>query len=311
MKKEYTEQAALLIETIPFIAKESCFALKGGTAINLFYRDMPRLSVDIDLSYIQFDDRNTAYVNINSALMRISDALSRAGFFSVVQGSGREKKIIVSNRSVSIKIEPNYTIRGYVYEPSVRAVSRKAEDEYGYAEIKTVSWPELFGGKMCAALDRQHPRDLFDIAGMLSGERLDENLMNGFIAMLLGHSRPVHELLSPVIKDQSGVFRKEFAGMTDIQYSYTDHVTAFEKLIAFLKMHIMPYQKFLLDFISLQADFSSVDIPNLDRLPAVCWKRQNLKRLQKENSAKFEEQYEKLARFFEEEGSKREYLHRL
>ncbi|GEM_PF-2198885 len=97
MKKEYTEQAALLIETIPFIAKESCFALKGGTAINLFNRDMPRLSIDIDLSYIQFDDRNTAYVNINSALMRISDALSNAGFFSVVQGSGSEKKIIVSN----------------------------------------------------------------------------------------------------------------------------------------------------------------------------------------------------------------------
>ncbi len=300
MKKKYIEQAALLIETIPFIAQESCFALKGGTAINLFYRDMPRLSVDIDLSYIHFDGRDSAYANINSALMRISNALSRAGFSSVILGSGRDlKKILVSNHSVSIKIEPNYTVRGYVYEPSVQAVSPKVEEQYGYAEIKTVAWPELLGGKMCAALDRQHPRDLFDIGNMISDESLDENLMNGFIAMLLGHRRPVHELLNPVIKDQSEVFRREFAGMTDIQYSYADHVTAFEKLISFLKIHIMPYQRFLLDFVSLRTDFSSVDIPNLDRLPAVCWKRQNLKRLQKENPAKLEAQYEKLRRFFE------------
>jgi len=225
---------------------------------------MPRLSVDIDLSYTQFDERKSASGNINSALMRISNALSRAGFSSDIQGQGIEKKLIVSNHLASIKIEPNYTNRGYVYEPIVQRVCQKGEEEYGYVEIKTVSWSELLGGKMCAALDRQHPRDSFDIAGMLSDEKQDENLMNGFIAMLLGHSRPVHELLDPVIRDRSEVFHKEFLGMTDIRYSYADHVATLENLIRFIRMNIGPYKKFLLDFVSLQADFVSINIPNVD-----------------------------------------------
>lgn len=48
----YRQQAALLVRMLPFVAEEGCFALKGGTAINLFLRDMPRLSVDIDLTYL-------------------------------------------------------------------------------------------------------------------------------------------------------------------------------------------------------------------------------------------------------------------
>jgi len=183
MKKEYIDQAALLIEILPYIAKEPCFAIKSGTTINLFYWQH------------QFG---------------ISNALSRAGFSSDIQGQGIEKKLIVSNHLASIKIEPNYANRGYVYEPIAQRVFQKGEEEYGYAEIKTVSWSELLGGKVCAALDRQHPRDSFDIAGMLSDEKQDENLMNGFIAMLLGHGRSVHELLDPVIRDRSEVFHKEF-----------------------------------------------------------------------------------------------------
>ena len=53
----YRRQAALLVRTIPLVDEERCFALKGGTAINLFVRDMPRLSVDIDLTYLPNHDR--------------------------------------------------------------------------------------------------------------------------------------------------------------------------------------------------------------------------------------------------------------
>jgi len=76
MRKEYIRQVALLVETVPFIEKEACFALKGGTAVNLFHRDMPRLSVDIDLTYLPFDDRTTAFANINAALSRIAAFLA-------------------------------------------------------------------------------------------------------------------------------------------------------------------------------------------------------------------------------------------
>lgn len=242
MKKEYTDKVALLVETIPFIAKETCFALKGGTAINLFYHDMPRLSVDIDLTYIDFDDRITAYTKINEALGRIASSLTRNGYSATIQGNSEEKKVIVSNRVASIKIEPNYTIRGCVYTPTIHPICGKAEREYGYAEMLIVSPAELYGGKICAALDRQHPRDLFDIQGLLSYAKQDSNLIDGFLAMLLGHNRPLHELLNP--------------------------------------------------------DFPSLGIPNLDRMPAIRWKLQNLEKLKKSNPGKFNEQYKKLEQLF-------------
>jgi len=52
VNERYRKQVALLIQTIPAVPDEKDFALKGGTAINLFVRDMPRLSVDIDLTYL-------------------------------------------------------------------------------------------------------------------------------------------------------------------------------------------------------------------------------------------------------------------
>jgi hypothetical protein len=281
------------VETLPLIARETCFALKGGTAINLFYRDLPRLSVDIDLAYVRFDDRATAVSNIDAALSRIAESLSSQGLTAIVQGHA-EKKIIVSNRSASIKIEPNYTLRGWVFEPAVQGIARKAEAEFGYAEIAVVSKPELYGGKMCAALDRQHPRDLFDIAGLFASDAPVERLLDGFVAMLLCHNRPIHELLNPTPKDQTEVLKKEFVGMTDASFTYADHLAAFETLLKFLRSGVAPYRQLLLDFVSLEADLSKASIPNLDRLPAIGWKQENLRRLQSENPKKFEEQYEKL-----------------
>ncbi|HOI22536.1 MAG TPA: nucleotidyl transferase AbiEii/AbiGii toxin family protein [Spirochaetales bacterium] len=293
MRQAYRNQVALLVETLPLIARETCFALKGGTAINLFYRDMPRLSVDIDLAYVHFDDRATAISNIDAALSRLAKSLTSLGHTATVQGHA-EKKIIVSNRGTSIKIEPNYTLRGWVFEPSVQGIALKAEAEFGYAEIAVVSKPELYGGKMCAALDRQHPRDLFDIAGLFASDAPVERLLDGFVAMLLCHNRPIHELLNPTPKDQTEVLKKEFEGMTDAPFTYTDHLAAFETLLKFLRSGVAPYRQLLLDFVSLKADLSRALIPNLDRLPAIGWKQENLRRLQSENPKKFEEQYEKL-----------------
>ena len=293
MIQAYRNQVALLVETLPLIAREPYFALKGGTAINLFYSDMPRLSVDIDLAYVRFDDRATAVSSIDAALSRIAESLASLGFTATVQGRA-EKKIIVSNRGASIKIEPNYTLRGWVFEPSVQSIVPKAEADFGYAEIAVVSKPELYGGKICAALDRQHPRDLFDIARLFDSDTPVERLMDGFIAMLLCHNRPIHELLDPAPKDQSEVLKKEFEGMTDAPFTYADHRAAFEKLLSFMRSGVVAYRQLLLDFVSLNADLSRASIPNLDRLPAIGWKQENLRRLQSENPRKFEEQYEKL-----------------
>ena len=68
----YRRQVALLLRVLPFVAEEKNFALKGGTAINLFIRDMPRLSVDIDLTYLPVQERAASLAGIDTALRRIS-----------------------------------------------------------------------------------------------------------------------------------------------------------------------------------------------------------------------------------------------
>ena len=70
-REQYMRQVELLVRTLPFIARQDVFALKGGTAINLFYRDMPRLSVDIDLTYLPIEDRDATLAGIDEALDRI------------------------------------------------------------------------------------------------------------------------------------------------------------------------------------------------------------------------------------------------
>ena len=71
----YRQQAALLIRVLPHVAREPCFALKGGTAINLFVRDMPRLSVDIDLTYLPVEDRGTSLAHIDAAMKRVAERI--------------------------------------------------------------------------------------------------------------------------------------------------------------------------------------------------------------------------------------------
>lgn len=300
MEKRYKEQVALLIDILPYIAREKCFALKGGTAINLFLKDMPRLSVDIDLTYIKFDERQKAYANINKAIANIINNLKNAGYNVEFKGNKEEKKIICSNGTATIKIEPNYVIRGFAYEPKVLSTGKNVENTFGYTEIQVISKSELYGGKICAALDRQHPRDLFDIRELLEANELDSEIIKGFIIMLLSHDKPLHEVLSPNIKDQKDLWAREFMGMTDKNFTYDNHMQTLKTLINAVITDVNnSYKDFLLDFVRLQHNFSDVDIPNLDKLPAIMWKVKNLENLRSTNKSKFDEQFKKLEECFE------------
>ena len=299
MDLNYKNQVKLLIDVLPYIAKEECFALKGGTAINLFYNNLPRLSVDIDLTYIGFESRDIASANINNALKRIADDLNTKGYIANVQGNDIEKKIICSNQYAKIKIEPNYIIRGYIEKPEILEVCENVEDEFGYAQIQVVSKKELYGGKICAALDRQHPRDLFDIKELIEKDEINEELIKGFIAMLLSHDKPLHETLNPNIKNQTEIFEKQFQGMTNKKFSYIEHEQTLNNLINIIKEKILPYKQPLLDFVSLKGNLSDFKINNLEKLPAIKWKIKNLQKLQSMNIKKFEEQYNQLYKYFE------------
>jgi predicted nucleotidyltransferase component of viral defense system len=197
----YRRQAALLVRTIPLVDEERCFALKGGTAINLFVRDMPRLSVDIDLTYLTIADRTTSLMEIDAAMRRIAQRI-RKGIRetrvspSQLPGEDCVTKLLVEVDGAQIKIEVTPVLRGCVYEPVVRSVSARVEEEFGFAEMQVVSFADLYAGKIVAALDRQHPRDLFDVRDLLANEGVDHELRKAFIVYVLSHNRPMAEVLA-------------------------------------------------------------------------------------------------------------------
>lgn len=220
----YRRQVALLIRTIPFISRETDFALKGGTAINLFVRDLPRLSVDIDLTYLPVKPRNESLAGIEQAMKRIAMAIRNSiPGVHVAEGrtvpEGAITKLNARVDDVQIKIEVTPVLRGCVYDPLQRAVSESVEANFGYAEAQVVSFADLYAGKLVAALDRQHPRDLFDVRDLLANEGIDDQLRRSFVVYLISHNRPMHELLAPVRKSITGEFERGFVGMTDISIS--------------------------------------------------------------------------------------------
>lgn len=294
MQEKYIKQVALLVKCLPIIATEECFAIKGGTAINLFFMNLPRLSVDIDLVYLPIESRDTTYQNINQALERISQKLQKIGL-KVTSNRKNEQKLICSDGISDIKIEPNYTLRGYVFEPQLMELCPKAQDLFGYAEARIISEAELWGGKICAALDRQHPRDLFDIYNLLNTVGINSEIKHGFISLLLAGNRPLHEMLKPNFQMDEDIFDKEFAGMTDEIFTFDEAKRTFLKLVENIHTILTDEDKrFLLDFVQLKANLQAADISNLDKLPGIKWKLKNLKNLQNQNPEKFQEQYDKL-----------------
>ena len=290
MRISYEEQVKLLVQVLPYIAKEETFALKGGTAINLFVRNLPRLSVDIDLTYLGFEGRKEAIKNINDSLTRILIRLEKAGIkATILKNKENISKIICSTPSANIKIEPNYTLRGYAYPPEKMRINTKVENKYGFANINVISKAELYGGKICAALDRQHPRDLFDIRYLLANEGITPEIKNGFIVALLSHGRTPYELLQPNIQNQEDTF------MSDEPFTYQDHLTTFDTLLKSIHNSLTTTDReFLLSFFNATPDWDIIQIPNLNKLPAVKWKLQNLEKLKTTNAKKFSEQITKM-----------------
>ena len=173
---QYRKQASLLVRTLPHVASEDCFALKGGTAINLFIRNMPRLSVDIDLTYVPVQSRKDSLAAIDAAMKRIAEtARGKSPVEDVATATpnkeGAVTRLLARGNGVQIKIEVTPVLRGTVFAPELRGVTPAVEDRFGFAEARMVSLPDLYAGKIAAALDRQHPRDLARDSGLVTQRR--------------------------------------------------------------------------------------------------------------------------------------------
>ena len=297
----YFKQVELMLKTIPHVTVETCFALKGGTAINLFVRDMPRLSVDIDLAYLPVEEpRETALKKISESLGRIAVALKRViPGVKVQESQAREPKriakLIVASGQTRIKIEPNDVIRGSVFPVGELELTERAEKMFERSvTARVLSIPDLYGGKICAALDRQHPRDLFDVRVLLEHEGVTDEIRRAFVVYLASHDRPIRELLDPTRKDMRQVYESEFAGMTIDEIAYEDLIVAREALIETVKVELTENEKaFLISLKEGQPKWNLMGIEGIEKLPAVQWK---LKNIQKMSGKKRAESLEKLKR---------------
>lgn len=276
--QNYQNQVRLLLDVLPIVAREKVFALHGGTAINLFVRDMPRLSVDIDLTYLPLDDgnRETALQGIYDALERIKTNLEKMGLSIVHQAD--KYKLQVSSQNAQIKVEVNSTGRGTISEPQKMILCDRAQEEFdAFVEMNIVPFGQLYGGKICAALDRQHPRDLFDVKYLLANEGFSEEVKQGFILCLIGSNRPIHELIQPNRLDQRETMSNHFTGMTADAFSYEEFELVREQLIETTHTNLTKLDK---EFIlSIGSDNPRWDIYNFSEFPAVRWKLQNIQKL--------------------------------
>jgi predicted nucleotidyltransferase component of viral defense system len=281
--ERYRRQVALLMRVLPHVADEKCFALKGGTAINLFIRDMPRLSVDIDLTYLPVAPRPESLAAIDAAMKRIAAAIRETLPGSTIAMARMENtvsKLTVRAEGAQIKIEVTPVMRGTVYDPETRAVTDVVEEQFGFAEIQVVSFADLYAGKLVAALDRQHPRDLFDVRDLLANEGITDDLRRAFVVYMISHDRPMFEVLRPTLKPLDGEYAQGFHGMTDKAVLLEDLSRTRDELIALI-VDGMPkdHRVFLISFERGEPDWSLLGLPAAASLPAVRWRQLNLDRL--------------------------------
>jgi hypothetical protein len=267
---------------------EPVFALKGGTAINLFEWDLPRLSVDIDLTYLPNHDRQESLEAIGDALARIGAEIERrlapTHVVQTRQGrEGMEVKLNCQRARTHVKIEVNPSLRGHLFPTRDLACSKRVQDQFeAFVEARCVSHGELFGGKICAALDRQHPRDLFDVKRLLDQEGLTDEVRMGAIAAFVSHGRPIAELVAPSRKDQSDTFKSQFEGMPFEPFTYRDHKETLERLVAWLHAALTPADRnFLHSFEAGEPDWSLFPVAALSELPAPQFKLFNIRKFRK------------------------------
>lgn len=296
MKKQYEKQVRLLIRVLPLLSVTDQFALKGGTALNFFVRDFPRLSVDIDLTYLPVKGRKDSLAEIQQGVQQLArEAEKRIPGVQITsrKSGGTLSKLIIRIEDAQIKLEVNTVLRGSIYEARERDLSPALQEEFElFATVKTLSFEDLYGGKLCAALDRQHPRDLFDVRQLMSHEGITEGVRKAFIGYLISHSRPINELLNPNAIAIETLYYNEFEGMT-VEEEILDELLIIQKELPTILLEKLTNEEkeFLISFKKGEPNWELISIPGLENLPGVQWKLMNIKKM---NIGKHKEATEKL-----------------
>jgi len=198
----------------------------------------------------------------------------------------------------TIKVEPNLVLRGTIYPPVQATLCHKAEEMFELSvSARLLSLADLYGGKICAALDRQHPRDFFDIRLLLENEGLTDEIRRAFVVYLASHDRPMNELLKPKLKDMKPAFEKEFKGMTLEPVDLKQLVETRDKLLHLIHKGLtLSEKKFLLSLKDGEPDWNLLGLLGIERLPGLLWKLQNIRQM---NDKKRQEQSSRLQKVLE------------
>ena len=299
MNQIYLDTARLLTQVAPIVFQDGVFALKGGTAINMFVRDLPRLSVDLDLVFPDHTlPRDAALACINEAIRNAAERLKVRGFLThtVASADAGETKLLIRRGAIEVKVEVNFVMRGTVYPVRMATLVPKAREALmADLELPVVSTEDLYGGKLVAALDRQHPRDLFDCMQLFAHEGITSAIRRAFVVYLACHNRPIHEVLFPVPRDISQEYERTFKGMTADPVVLDELTSARERLMHELQAGLdADERKFLILLVQNQPDWNLLGIPHIAELPGIRWKLQNLERLARSRIKEFHAQAEKL-----------------
>lgn len=285
MKTQYLEQTRLLLSVLPIVGNYPDFALKGGTALNYFLHDMPRLSVDIDLQYLPVTAYSEAKSEIGRQMESILADIRKALPDAQCHFDANHYRIHVRHRHVAIKIETNDVIRGCVYPTETRPLSPSVADRFDLSfKFNCLNRADLYAGKLCAALDRQHPRDLFDIQFFLQQSGIFEReLVVAFVLYLAGCKNSIHELLDPRPKQLGDVYQNRFEGMASVEISLLELEQLQLDLPAIVRSSLTDTDRqFLLDFKRGVPDWSLLPIEHASTLPALNWKMHNLDKMDRD-----------------------------
>ena len=303
MDANYIEAVRLLLEAVPVLFKESRFAMKGGTAINLFVQDLPRLSVDIDVVFTDHkSSREDALRIIGVALEATRKELNRRGLQadSPARTQGDESKLFLRRGRQQVKVEVNHVFRGAILPVQSQLLTPESRRLFtAEVEARVLATSELYGGKLVAALDRQHPRDLFDVHCLFESGGITDEMIECFVAYLAGHNRPVHEVLFSRDQDLVSAFENEFQGMARIPVKLLALTEARQRLRQELRSRLTDnHRQFLLGLVRGEPPWETMRCAHLSELPAIRWKLQNLAKLKRSSPNKFERQARELTEGF-------------
>ncbi|MEY4755618.1 MAG: hypothetical protein RJA34_516, partial [Pseudomonadota bacterium] len=305
MNPTYVQTVNLLLDIAPTVFQTPRFAMKGGTALNLFVQDLPRLSVDIDVVFINhLADRDTALEEIAQEIQRIEAATAEMGYETRTRKvhGGDEVKLDIFSAEAEVKVEVNFVFRGTVLPVQTRSLSEKTQALFSKnIQVPVLSPSELYGSKLVAAMDRQHPRDFFDVLKMYESHGLTQEILDCFVVYLAGHNRPVHEVLFSNPQSMEETFKNEFVGMTSQPINLDDLLNTQKRLMTELPQALTPnHRNFLLSLVQAKPDWSLLPFIHLEDMPAIKWKLQNLSNLKSKNPTKFRLQHEELVQRFKQ-----------